>query len=525
LIRNKRSFLPVISILIILFSINLMAQDTTKSLAFKKNRPYRNNPYFYQPDLTYQLLHQFKLIQEANTGDPIAQHELGMRLLLGEGMAPDTTSAVYWIKQASKAKLTAALYNYGVMLINGWGTEWNPFDAFTNFYNAAESGMNQAQYVVGILYSDNLIVPRDWNKSYYWIKKSSIGGYEPAKDVLTEIAAKVSQEFKDSVSTDKFSLSKESKRKNDDDNNQIQPASGLVFIDFDAQLDTLKEISDKLLLSDLIHTGIENILDTLSIKNDSLLIAFEEQFQIDILKNLADAGSHEAQTILGRLYENGIFFNKDIIAAAEFYIRATILDSPRAAFLLLKIVNQQKFFTLLKSAVDKNQSAAQFVWYGLKKLGYDNQLTDYDAANLLKKSVAQNHLPAIIELGYDHYTGKYFDQDKFLGVRIWETARKFGSIEAEVRIATSKVFDEVIGTDFKQVTDFLLQSSEKGSVLAQVALAYCYENGLGLKKNSSNAVKYYRFAAQRGSQFAYNQLKRLYDERRPDSEQFRILNN
>lgn len=503
----------------------LAAQDTTKSLAFKNNRPYRNSPYFYQPDLTYQILQQFKLIQAANTGDPIAQHELGMRLLLGEGIAPDTATAVYWIKKAADQKLTSALYNYGVMLINGWGTEWNPFEAFTNFYNAAESGMNQAQYIVGILYSDNLIVPRDWKKSYYWIKKSSDGGYEPAKEVLNEISVKVSREFRDSVSTDKFSLAKETKRKKDDENNQIQPSSGLIFIDFDAQLDTLKEISDKLLLTDLGHTGIGNILDTLLIKNDSLLIAFKKQFQIDILLDLADAGSHEAQTILGRLYENGIFFNKDLLQAAEFYIRATILDSPRAAFLLWKIINRQKFFAQLKSAVDKNNPVAQFVWYGLKKLGYDNQLTDFDAANLLKKSAAQNHLPAIIELGYDYYTGKYFEQDKVLGIRIWETARKFGSVEAEVRIATSKVFDEMIGTNFKQVAGYLQQSSEKGSVLAQVALAHSYENGLGVKKNISNAVKYYRFAAQRGSQFAYEQLKRLYDERRPDFEQFKILNN
>lgn len=77
----------------------MIAQDTTKSLAFKNNRPYRNNPYFYQPDLSYQLLQQFKLVQIANSGDPLAQHELGLRLLTGEGIAADTVTAVYWIKK------------------------------------------------------------------------------------------------------------------------------------------------------------------------------------------------------------------------------------------------------------------------------------------------------------------------------------------------------------------------------------------------------------------------------------------
>ncbi|MCJ7554170.1 MAG: hypothetical protein MUO34_09840, partial [Ignavibacteriaceae bacterium] len=86
---NKSIFL----VLIIL--IPAFAQDTTKSLAFKNNKNIRNSPFFYQPDLAYQLLQQFKLIQEANGGDPLAQHELGMRLLLGEGLAADTVQAVY----------------------------------------------------------------------------------------------------------------------------------------------------------------------------------------------------------------------------------------------------------------------------------------------------------------------------------------------------------------------------------------------------------------------------------------------
>lgn len=185
---TKHNFLvPFITIVLFLSQFSLIAQDTTKSLAFKNNRPYRNNPYFYQPDLSYQLLQQFKLVQIANSGDPLAQHELGLRLLTGEGIAADTVTAVYWIKKAASQKLTSALYNYGIMLINGWGTDWNPFAAYDNFLLAAQSGMKEAQYIIGILYTDNLIVKRDWNKSYYWIKKSSNAGYEPAKSVLWKL--------------------------------------------------------------------------------------------------------------------------------------------------------------------------------------------------------------------------------------------------------------------------------------------------------------------------------------------------
>jgi len=49
---------------------------------------------------------------------------------MGEGIPADTAQAIYWIKKAADKNLTAAKYNYGIMLINGIGVSWNPFSAF-----------------------------------------------------------------------------------------------------------------------------------------------------------------------------------------------------------------------------------------------------------------------------------------------------------------------------------------------------------------------------------------------------------
>jgi len=524
LIKIHKSF--VLTIIIICFSINqsIMPQDSTKSLAFKKNRPYKNNPYFYQPDLSYQLLQQFKLVQIANSGDALAQHELGLRLLTGEGIPADTVSAVYWIKKAADQKLASALYNYGIMLINGWGTEWNPFTAYEKFLAAAESGMTQAQYVVGVLNTDNLIVPRNWNKSYYWIKKSSDSGYQPAKEILDEVSLKVSPEFKDSVNQNKFALSNEKRIKEETNNLPIQPSSGLVFIDFDSQRDTIKEISDKILISDLDHIGITNILDSLKIKNDSTLSVIDNQSQINLLRKLADAGSPEAQTILGRLYENGNTFGKNTLLTAEYYIRATILDSPRAVFLLWNLIREKDFYKILNDAIQFNDPTAEFVWYGLKKLGYDNRLTDNDAIDLLQKASGKNHIPSIIELGFSYYSGKYVKPDSKKGLELWNAAKNFNSTEASVRIATSEVFDLNTNTNLSETILVLENAEQNGSLLAQFALAYCYELGIGVKKSLPTAVKYYRSATQRGNQYAYEQLKRLYDNIRPATNEYKVSN-
>jgi TPR repeat protein len=515
-------------ILFVIFSIivnNSFAQDTKESLAFKKNRVNKNNPYFYQPDLSYQLLQMFKLVQIANTGDPLAEHELGLRLLTGDGTVADTTTAVYWIKKAADQKLTSALYNYGVMLINGWGTEWNPFSAYEKFMAAAKAGMSQAQYVIGILNTDNLIVPRNWDEAYYWIKKSSDTGYEPAKEVIKDISTKVTPSFRDSVNQNKIVKNEQTKPTEEIDNSQISPSLGLVFIDFNSQTDTIKDIADKILIDDLDHIGINILLDSLSIKKDTSLLAINNLEQVNELRKLADAGSIEAQTILGRLYEKGIFVGKNDLLAAEFYIRATILDSPRSAFLLWNLIRKKNFYKILNDSVQFGDPSAQFIWYGLKKLGYDNRLTDADAINLLNKAVNQKHIPSMIELGFNYYTGKFIKMDKAKGIAIWELAKNFGSIEAGVRIATSQIYDSSESDPLlKNAIEVMEDALSKGSLLAEFTLGYCYESGKGFKKSIPSAVRFYREAAQRGNQYAYEQLKRLYDSIRPASEQFRVSN-
>jgi hypothetical protein len=94
--------------------------------------------------------------------------------------------------------------------------------------------------------------------------------------------------------------------------------------------------------------------------------------------------------------------------------------------------------------------------------------------------------------------------------------------EAKTRIAAGVVYGEISSEDLPESIKLLKKSSEDGSVLAQVALGYAYENGIGLRKNKSEAVKYYRYAAQRGNRFAFSELKRLYDEIRPADSEFMV---
>jgi len=113
------------------------------------------------------------------------------------------------------------------------------------------------------------------------------------------------------------------------------------------------------------------------------------------------------------------------------------------------------------------------------------------------------------------------EKNKEKAVELWESVMQKNP-EAESRIAAGVVFDEIDTQELPESVNSLRETSAHGSVLAQVALGYAYENGRGLIKNKSEAVKYYRNAAQRGNRFAYTELKRLYDEIRPSDSRFKV---
>ena len=68
----------------------------------------------------------------------------------------------------------------------------------------------------------------------------------------------------------------------------------------------------------------------------------------------------------------------------------------------------------------------------------------------------------------------------------------------------------------------LRSAASEGSLLAEFALGYAYEQGIGARKDLGEAASYYRTAASRGSQDAYRALRRMYDDLRPADPEFRV---
>ena len=504
-------------LLVICCVVAAFAQEQADSPIYKSYRPPTPSSLLRRSDVTYNVLHIFILERRANSGDAGAQHELGLRYLLGEGVHADTTKGALWIGKAAEQNHADARYNFGILLFNGWGVLWNPFEAYRHFRAAAQQEMPEAQYILSMLLTENLVVTRNWEESYQWIKKAAIAGHDPAKEALAD-----------------FELRRLGVKPNaageqpDTSSNQKRPAAkhtlGFVFLDPDTSAQ-----NDATLFKDALREASPQLRRALGLPKRGGTKLDIDSPSLKAIHDAAEEGSPEALSILGRTYERGIGVRKDLVLASVYYIRAIRMSSPRAPGLLARMIEHENYAAQLKSRVEQSDPDAQFAWAALAALRLDYLLakdqgvvTEKQALELLNKAVTANHVQAIIELGLCYYAGRWVEEDHRHALELWNRAAALGSKEARIRIAAVKVRAEADPEQAKKTVHDLEAAAQSGSVLAQVALGFCYETGSGVVPSESEAARLYRAAAQRGSQDAYYALKRMHDRIRPPDKEFQI---
>ena len=215
---------------------------------------------------------------------------------------------------------------------------------------------------------------------------------------------------------------------------------GLVFINFETTNDTAINVTNEMLLEDLTSSLTDEQKDSLNFSDSTLNFNSD---QIAYLLKSSEFGNPEAMVMLGRLYEFGIHYSKNLITAAAYYIRAARLDSPKGLYLLWQLSVNKSLLNLVQLKSDKENAEAMFVWYALSSLGFDQSIAIQDAINLLTKSADRNYLPALVELGLITYTGKYSAENKQEGINIWQKAKSLANKEAEVSLIAAVIFDDM----------------------------------------------------------------------------------
>ncbi len=101
----------------------------------------------------------------AETGDAVAQRQLGTLYQRGAGVAPSDEMALTWYRKAAAQGDTGALYNLGVMYDSGYGVEQDPAAAARWYRKAADKGDAKAMYNLGLLYEYGLTGAQDYEEA------------------------------------------------------------------------------------------------------------------------------------------------------------------------------------------------------------------------------------------------------------------------------------------------------------------------------------------------------------------------
>lgn len=129
------------------------------------------------------------LRREAVAGSASAQNDLGVRYLVGRGVAQDFTVAADWLRKAAAQDMTNAQYNLGVLYDSGRGVEPDPTEALIWFHTAAEKGHGRAQMAVAAAYASGRGIERNPDEALRWLRRAAESNIGEAQFSLANILA------------------------------------------------------------------------------------------------------------------------------------------------------------------------------------------------------------------------------------------------------------------------------------------------------------------------------------------------
>jgi len=124
------------------------------------------------------------LSERAQTGDAMAQNELGRRYGLGLGIAKDSAASFSWYEKAANQGLCSAEVNLAYMYLNGEGVRKDGKLAEEWYAKAAARGSNRAQYALGYMYITGSGVEKNGPTAEKWFLMAANQGYVPAQRAL-----------------------------------------------------------------------------------------------------------------------------------------------------------------------------------------------------------------------------------------------------------------------------------------------------------------------------------------------------
>jgi uncharacterized protein len=99
-----------------------------------------------------------------------------------------------WYRRAADQGLADAQYNLGILYSTGHGVPQDHAEAMKWYRLAADQDVADAQYYVGILYAKGQGVPQDYVQAYKWFELSAARGNNASVENRDRVAARMTPE-------------------------------------------------------------------------------------------------------------------------------------------------------------------------------------------------------------------------------------------------------------------------------------------------------------------------------------------
>lgn len=383
----------------------------------------------------------------ATNGDTTSQLKLAFEYFTGTNRPANQNIALLWFRRAAESGSADGMYNVGVCLAYGYGTKPSPYESYQWLLKAANLGVKEANYLLGIYYLEGIEADLNRDAPLPELKPD----YNEAERHLRVLAAenhpdscrKLGELLLSSTEPEKLAEAVELIKVAVDDNDPLAIR----------------------MLADCYFTGLGVKLDY-----DQML---------DYLKKAVELGDTESTARLGFAYEYGFGTPPNRAEALKYYQKAAKKGSPLAT---AKIGDFHLSGDLLEFDVTK-------------------------ALELFNEAAKRDNPFALYKLGWCHETGIGVEQNSVMACYYYGKAARQNEVNAQYLLGMNYLKGNGVKADPQEAFMWFTAAARQNDPRALRELARCYFSGIGTKKDPEAGTLCLELAAAAGDEQAIRLLE------------------
>lgn len=227
----------------------------------------------------------------------------------------------------------------------------------------------------------------------------------------------------------------------------------------------------------------------------------DHDLAFEMIKKAAEKGHIPAIKDLGDFYLKGVKVEKNVSEAHRLYKIAAEQEFGPAQYMLAAFYfngvevpkDMAEGLKLLKKAADNGYDEAQLMLGTMYISGQDIPKNQELGFHYVELAADQDNKKAKLHLGHYYYYGIGTEKDYDKAETYLVLAHAGGEMEASLVLGYLKIFHSK-GTKQDQIKGYnYFRDAEKANLPgANMAIAYCYDRGIGTIKYPDEAIRYYK---------------------------------